>query len=164
MSGDREQGARAGSDESGGKRSGNDPSGNDRSGIDAGGVPSVSGEDKKELAEERTGWAAERTMLAKERTFSAWMRTGMAAVAAGLGITRLFGDVEPAWIIPVIGSILVVVGAVILAGAFVRYKSLLAELNEEGVRGFPVWAVGIVTASLIVAAALSLVLIHYDGG
>ena len=158
MSDTEERGKRgAGGSDSGGKRD-DDSDGNS---LGAGGSPSVEGESKTELAEERTGWAAERTMLAKERTFSAWMRTGMAAVAAGLGITRLFGDLQPAWIIPVIGSILVVVGAVILAGAFMRYRALLKELDDEGVRGFPVWAVGLVTGSLIVAAALSLVLIHY---
>jgi uncharacterized membrane protein YidH (DUF202 family) len=55
-------------------------------------------DEKTDPADERTVLARQRTLLAVERTVSAWIRTGIAAMAAGVGIARLLGAVQPAWI------------------------------------------------------------------
>jgi putative membrane protein len=119
----------------------------------------LAGESRHELAEDRTDWAHERTLLAKERTFSAWVRTGLASIAAGIGVSRLLVALEPGWLVGVLGTLLVVMGAAALAFGFWSYRKTLAKLEQEGVRGIPGWALGLFTLVLMAGAAMALLLI-----
>jgi putative membrane protein len=119
-------------------------------------------ESKQELARDRTDWAEERTLLAKERTFSAWSRTGISAMAAGLAIARLLGTVERPWIARALGAVLIVTGAAIYAVGFLSYRKALRRLALEGVRGGPLWIMGIITLALMFSAGLALLLIFEE--
>lgn len=116
-------------------------------------------ESQHELAEDRTSWAHERTLLAKERTFSAWVRTGLAAMAAGIGVSRLLEAVEPVWLVSVLAALLVLTGAGALVLGFWSYRKTLRELEQEGIRGIPAWVLGGFTLLLVAGALIGLALV-----
>lgn len=115
--------------------------------------------DKEALAEDRTDWAFERTLLANDRTFSAWIRTGLTTVAAGFGVTRLLPDVQPAWLIPWLGVLFVLVGGGILLIGYWSHRSTLHRLTEEPGRRAVGWLIGAITMVLVLGAAVSLWLV-----
>ena len=97
-----------------------------------------------------------RTLLAKERTYSSWVRTGLSAEAAGLAIARWLNSPEPGWLAPVLGALLVLIGALIFIVAFTSYRSAFSELA----RGEPASRlVAGLTTALAVSALLALALI-----
>jgi putative membrane protein len=118
------------------------------------------GGDRDDLAEQRTEWAKERTLLAKERTFAAWLRTGLASFAVGFGVAELLGEVGPPWLASGIGVALIVAGMAIVGIGFINYRRALDQLEQYGVRGLPVWAMGVlaVVLSLVGVAGVVLVL------
>lgn len=119
-------------------------------------------ESREELAEDRTSWAHERTLLAKERTFAAWVRTGLTAIAAGLGVARLLANVEPRWLVLLLGAILVVAGGGALILGYWSYRKTLEALEAEGVHGVPAWLLGLLTGAFALCAALALVLVFIN--
>ena len=58
----------------------------------------MAGDEKEQLAEDRTNLAEDRTVLANERTFAGWLRTGFAAIGIGLGFHVLFQAMQPLWV------------------------------------------------------------------
>jgi putative membrane protein len=112
----------------------------------------MSDEHRDELAEQRTEWAQERTLLAKQRTFSAWIRTGLASIAVGFAVGRLLGEVQPQWLVQVIGVVLILIGSTIHAIGFWSYRRTFQKLEQAGTRGIPMWLIGTITAVLLVAA------------
>lgn len=115
--------------------------------------------DREELAEQRTGWAKERTLLAKERTFAAWLRTGLASMAVGFGVAELLGQVGPPWLASGIGVALILAGAALVAIGFVNYRRALDQLEQQGIRGLPVWAIGTVALVLVLVGLAGVVLV-----
>jgi putative membrane protein len=115
--------------------------------------------DRDELAEQRTLWAMERTLLAKERTFAAWLRTGLAAFAVGFGVARLLGDVGPPRLAAAIGVALILAGTAIVVIGFINYRRALDELEQHGVRGLPVWAMGVLALVLALVGLAGAVLV-----
>jgi putative membrane protein len=115
--------------------------------------------DREELAEQRTGWAKERTLLAKERTFAAWLRTGLASMAVGFGVAELLGELGPPWLASGIGVALILAGAALVVIGFVNYRRALDRLEQHGIRGLPVWAIGAVALILILAGLAGVVLV-----
>lgn len=82
------------------------------------------GDDKGDLAEQRTDWAErrtdwaeDRTIMANERTFAGWMRTGLAAVGIGLGFNALFGRMELVWMPKALASAFILVAIAIFFAA-----------------------------------------------
>jgi putative membrane protein len=115
--------------------------------------------DRDDLAQQRTAWAMERTLLAKERTFAAWLRTGLASFAVGFGVAELLGEVGPPWLPIGIGSALIAAGGAVIIIGFNNYRRALDRLEEHGVRGLPVWAMGVLTLMLVLVAAAGVALI-----
>lgn len=115
--------------------------------------------EKTELAEERTGWAYERTLLANDRTFSAWVRTGLTTIAVGFGVTRLLTEVQPAWLIPSLGVLFVLVGGCIFFMGYWTHQKTLRKLADVESRRVTGWVVGAITAALGLGALASLWLI-----
>lgn len=115
--------------------------------------------DRNDLAEQRTEWAQERTLLAKERTFAAWLRTGLASFAVGFGVAELLGDIGPPWLASGIGVALILTGSAIVAIGFSNYRRALRKLQEHGVRGMPVWALGALAAVLFLVGIAGAVLV-----
>jgi putative membrane protein len=115
--------------------------------------------DREDLAARRTGWAQERTLLAKERTFAAWLRTGLASFAVGFGVAELLGEVGPPWLASGIGVALIVAGAAIVTIGFNNYRRALDQLEEHGVRGLPVWAMGVLTGVLVLVGVAGVALV-----
>jgi putative membrane protein len=115
--------------------------------------------DREELAEQRTGWAKERTLLAKERTFAAWLRTGLASFAVGFAVAELLGEVGPPWLALAIGVALILAGAAVVAIGFLNYRRALDQLEQHGVRGLPVWAMGTVAAILVLVGIAGVALV-----
>jgi putative membrane protein len=114
---------------------------------------------RTQLATERTDWAQQRTLLAGERTFSAWVRTGIAAVAAGLGIAKLLTSVAWPRLTFVIGGVFILAGAAAYVIALLRYRQGYAALRQDGMRGTPVWLLGLLVLALLVGAVLAFVLL-----
>jgi putative membrane protein len=117
--------------------------------------------DRGELAEQRTAWAEERTLLAKERTFAAWLRTALASLAVGFGVAELLGEVGPPWLASGIGVALILCGGAIVVIGFRNYRRALDELERHGVRGFPTWALGVLTCVLVLVALAGVALVLF---
>jgi putative membrane protein len=116
-------------------------------------------DEKTDPADERTVLARQRTLLAVERTVSAWIRTGIAAMAAGVGIARLLGAVQPAWITRAIGALLVLVGAGAYSVGLWRYVQAREEMESRGLEMTPKEVmVGLIVA-LVLSAALAFALL-----
>lgn len=116
-------------------------------------------EEKTALAEDRTGWAYERTLLANDRTFSAWIRTGLTTLAVGFGVTRLLTEVEPAWLIPLLGVLFVLVGGGIFIIGYWTHQKTLRKLDAGRARRLTGWVVGAITVALGLGVLASLWLI-----
>jgi putative membrane protein len=115
--------------------------------------------DRNDLAERRTRWAMERTLLAKERTFAAWLRTGLASFAVGFGVAELLGEIGPPWLASGIGVALIAAGAAIVLIGFFNYRRALDQLEEYGVRGLPVWAMGALALVLVLVGTAGIALV-----
>lgn len=115
--------------------------------------------EKTELAEDRTDWAYERTLLANDRTYSAWVRTGLTTVAAGFGVTRLLTEVQPAWLVPSLGVLFVLVGGGIFCVAYWTHQQTLRKFSDDESRRITGWIIGGITAALGLGAIASLWLI-----
>ena len=114
---------------------------------------------RTDLADERTELARQRTLLAVERTVSAWIRTGIAAMAAGVGIARLLGAVQPAWITRAIGALLVLVGAGSYAVGLWRYIQACEEMESRGLEMTPTAVLAGLVIALLLSAALAFALL-----
>lgn len=117
------------------------------------------GENKQQLAEERTDWAEDRTLLANERTFAGWMRTGLASVAVAIGLRAVFGPFEPTWAAKAVASLFVIAAIVIYWSArhtAVRAHERLSAQDAEPVsgRGFTRLAAVLTVATLGVGIVL----------
>jgi putative membrane protein len=104
-----------------------------------------------QVRSERTELAGDRTMLANERTLAAWWRTAMAAAAAAVAFARLFGDVQPTWLIRGGSSVLVGLAFLVLWVAFRRYRQTSAAIDAPNVDR--VSALALRTGTLLLAIA-----------
>lgn len=116
--------------------------------------------------EKRTGGPTDH--LANERTFLAWVRTGIALMGFGfvivkfaLFIRQLSSMLVPDKQIPdqgkgysaVIGVVMVVLGALMIALSYFRYRNIEKQLNNNDY--YPSgWLAATVTFSLIAGAIL----------
>jgi putative membrane protein len=102
--------------------------------------------------------ASERTLLAAERTFSAWIRTGLAAIGGGLAVARVlvFKSHAHELLAHAIGGLLVVWGASVFIHAIVSYQHTCKKLSQEGPFRNSLGAMKVMTATLLVIAALVL--------
>ena len=112
--------------------------------------------DQEQDGEGRTALAGDRTMLANERTLAAWWRTAMAALAAAVAFARLFGDVEPEWLVKGGSTCLVTLGFLVLAVAHRRYLATAWRIEEsESVDRVSSFALTLGTLLLATAAAVA---------
>ena len=104
----------------------------------------------------RDDLASERTILAAQRTFSAWIRTGLAGVGGGLAVARvpIFKSHEHQVVAHVIGALLVIWGASIFIYAIIDYRRTCARLMQEGPSKNSLRALLLMTAVLLIVAAL----------
>ena len=114
------------------------------------------------LARNRTELARDRTILATERTFSAWVRTGLAAMATGLGVVHLLDVPSMPWITLSMGSILVTLGGGTFVIAFYRYTRLLRKLSDGRHTTVLIWLSTALTALLLIAVVIALVLVFHS--
>jgi len=100
--------------------------------------------------------ASERTLLAAQRTFSAWIRTGLAGVGGGLAVAACSysNDYEHQVVAHVIGVLLVIWGASIFIYAIIDYRRTCARLMQEGPSKNSLRALLLMTAVLLIVAAL----------
>lgn len=117
---------------------------------------------KQELAEERTDWAYDRTLLAAERTVAAWIRTALACGAVGLGATRLFDAVEPAWLARVLGVLLLALGAVVAVLGALGYRRTRKRLEASSMRAVSMWSIWLITVALIVGMGLGIAIVTFQ--
>ena len=82
---------------------------------------------------ERIGLASDRTALANERTLAAWWRTAMSALALGLALAKLFGDVRPAWLVRTGATLLVLLGVIILWTALRTFQRTARNIKPAHV-------------------------------
>lgn len=116
-------------------------------------------DDRQQLASDRTDLAEDRTMLANERTYASWMRTGMAAVAVALGFRALLRSFEPDWVVKLIATVFILVGAAVIWFAYQRARNVSQRLETHEVKSISISRMGWLSATLVVAAlALAVVL------
>lgn len=111
--------------------------------------------DDSDTRASRIDLANDRTILAAERTLSAWWRTAMAALAGAVGFVRLFGDVQPQWLIRGGASVLVLLALLILAIAFRRYRQTARKIDNQEVRSLSTPSLAAGTGLLVLAAAVA---------
>ena len=114
---------------------------------------------KQELAVERTDLAAQRTTFAKQRTFAAWVRTGLSSMSVGFGIVKLLPDVEPRWLVVLMGCVMIGVGGFMQVIGFTGYYRAVKRLKGAGVMGAPLWMLATIAGGLLLCAVIMLILI-----
>ena len=85
------------------------------------------GDNRVELAEDRT-------LLANERTFAGWMRTGLATVGIGVGFHALFLRMEPSWVPKSIATLFLVIGISVVVAAERRASTVRDRLSTHVVK------------------------------
>ncbi|MDV6373870.1 DUF202 domain-containing protein [Deinococcus arenicola] len=113
----------------------------------------------RSLGEARTDWAERRTALASERTFAAWGRTALSCIGVGLAATRLFGDLEPRWLLRVLTVGLVGLGVLVLAFGFHSYQKSARDLEESGEHTVSLWWIGAFAVALAGLGVVGVVLV-----
>ena len=111
--------------------------------------------DEEQPKDERNLLAGDRTMLANERTLAAWWRTAMATLAAATAFAKLFGDVQPEWLVRIGASSLVLLAIAILGVAYERYEATARRIESEDVRSISRWALRSGTILLALAGAVA---------
>lgn len=89
------------------------------------------GDDRTELARERTAWAEDRTILANERSFAGWVRTALASLAVALGFQALFRSTEPTWLAQLGASVFVGLAITVLWAALHSARTVLGRLDAH---------------------------------
>lgn len=107
----------------------------------------------------RTDWAERRTALASERTFAAWGRTALSCIGVGLAATKLFGDLEPRWLLRVLTVGLVGLGILSLAFGVRSYHKSARDLEESGGHTLSLWWIGAFAVALSVLGAAGVLLV-----
>lgn len=107
------------------------------------------------MAKKRTEEASRRTQLANERTFSAWVRTGLALLVTGFAATRLLEETGPAWLITMVGVVLVGLGALAFLAASRSYK----KRREPGTPGLSDRLMSLFTTLLVLLSGIAVFLI-----
>lgn len=113
----------------------------------------LSPEQKKDDRTERTALANDRTLLASERTLAAWWRTALAALAAAVGLVKLFEEVERVVLVRLAGTLPVLLAVLILFVAFRRYQATARAIESESVDRVPRGELWIGTGLLALLAA-----------
>jgi putative membrane protein len=98
-----------------------------------------------------------RFTLANERTFLAWVRTSLAMLAGGVALHAL-NTAGPHDLRTVVALGLVVLGAVIALGSFVRWARVERAMRRH--EPLPAFGLGLVmTAALVVVSVLLVVVL-----
>lgn len=101
-----------------------------------------------------------RFSLANERTFLAWIRTSLALLAGGVAVLTVLPDIEPRWLRPAVGLMLLALSLLVSTISYRRWW-----LSERALRtGSPlpsplllrVVSLGIVALVAVVALAVFL--------
>ncbi|MEP6815355.1 MAG: DUF202 domain-containing protein [Marmoricola sp.] len=101
-----------------------------------------------------------RLTMANERTFLAWIRTSLAMVAGGVGVQAFAGEAIPAWLRVAVSCLLLVIGAALALGAFVRWRAAEAAMRRgdaltvTALAPFVSVGVAVVAVALLVAVLL----------
>ncbi len=114
--------------------------------------------DQASGVDKRTDWAHERTRLAKERTFAALIRTVLSFIGFGIAVAKLLPDVQPAWVAPALGSLLIMGGAGLALLGFGTVHDVTTKLHEEGIKE-PRWLVTGTVLLLLVTATVGLLVV-----
>lgn len=110
------------------------------------------------IQEKQNDLASETLRLAKERTFAAAIRTALAFFGFGIAVAKLIPDLQPAWVAPSIGILLVVGGMVTAVAGFRVTLNAISKLNAAGINE-PRWLVITTMLLLLVTATLALLVI-----
>ncbi len=97
-----------------------------------------------------------RFTLANERTFLAWVRTSLAMLAGGVALHALTTP-GPDHLRTVLAVGLIVLGAVVGAGSFVRWARVERAMRTH--QPLPSFGLGMVMAAALVVVAAMLVII-----
>jgi len=97
-----------------------------------------------------------RFTLANERTFLAWVRTSLAMLAGGVALHALTTP-GPAHLRTILAVGLIVLGAVVGSGSFVRWARVERAMRRH--EPLPSFGLGLVMAAAIVAVAVLLIII-----
>ena len=114
-----------------------------------------------DLALERTTWARQRTLMAKQRTFAAWVRTGLSSMTVGFGIVKLLGDIEPRWLLVLMGCVLVFIGGLMQVIGYRGYYRTIKDLDAEGITGTPLWVLEVIAGGMLLSAMVMLTLMVF---
>ncbi|HWH17988.1 MAG TPA: DUF202 domain-containing protein [Allosphingosinicella sp.] len=122
----------------------------------------MAGDQKEQLAEERTDLAQDRTLLANERTYAGWLRTGMASVAIALGFQALFREMQPTWVPKTIGTSFLLIGIFIVIAAERRAAAVQNRFHPHEVEPFKLVnlrliTIGVVASTVALIAAIWLI-------
>jgi putative membrane protein len=111
--------------------------------------------------------------MANERTFLAWMRTGIAVMAFGFVVEKFSLFVRqmayylgreavppPRGYSQAIGIVLVGLGVLMGVLAFVRYKTVERQIDDDTYRPSPILTVLLTIAMIAIGVFLMLYLIH----
>jgi putative membrane protein len=127
------------------------------------------------MSEEKSGHPVRdrRVHLANERTFLAWIRTSISIMAFGFVVERfsLFmkqlsyylgkeAAPPPAGYSTVLGIIVVGLGAVMGVLAFVQYKSVQRQIDDDVYSPSPLLSVLLALSVLVIGVFLVLYLVH----
>jgi putative membrane protein len=116
---------------------------------------------KPDMRERILGGGAEpdpRFTLANERTFLSWIRTSLALLAGGVAVEALTQQIFEAQVRTLLAVVLLVLGALLAAGAFTRWLRIERSLRNKRPLPLPLIApllgVGAAVITVVVIIAL----------
>ncbi len=126
------------------------------------------------LEDKKTGRIRNRRVhMANERTFLAWVRTSIAVMAFGFVVEKFSLFVKqmtyylgkevsppPAGYSSIIGIVLVGLGVVMGVLAFIRYKAVESQIDDDTYRPSAILSVLLTLAMIAIGVFLMLYLVH----
>ena len=102
--------------------------------------------------------AQERTRLAKDRTFAAIIRTVLSFIGFGIGIVKLFPDLDPPWVAQTLGILLILGGGLLSLSGFRTVHDVITKLRAQGLEE-PRWIITMTTLLLLITAIMGLLVV-----
>lgn len=122
------------------------------------------------MTEQNTGWRERilgggeepdpRFTLANERTFLSWIRTALALVAGGVAVEALTQHIFEPQIRTLLAVVLLILGTLLAAGAFVRWLRLERSLRHKRPIPLPLIAPMLGLGAALIPVVLIVVLVQ----
>ncbi|MGO1523779.1 MAG: YidH family protein [Nesterenkonia sp.] len=124
---------------------------------------------ERDSSEQRAGWRERvlgggvepdpRFSLANERTFLAWIRTSLGLLAGGVAVEALTQQIFEPQIRTILAVVLLVLGALLAAGAFTRWLRVERSMRHQRPLPLPLIAPLLAAGAALISVVLVITLV-----